>query len=201
MEADLIQKFGFSEMYEWGEVPDPKYRLGRFVTFDEQRPEKIVPVKDDTQFILGITTVNSVIDSDDPDNWKYKDLCNEFGDLYLRKEKLAIGERVYDQNLEMNFIQTKPWEHYVTVPNKYYNKDLKYTKRTNRGEWVRVNLMGKTIVEDDGTCEAGKFCMPYTGKIKAKWGTAIPATDDAKHKYYVLMRLSAKTILVINKNI
>jgi hypothetical protein len=199
MNEDLIQKFGFSEMYEWYEIPEPQFRLGRFVTFSKKVPNRIVPVSKADQNILGVTTVNTVLDSDDPENWKYKNMCNEFGDLYLRKERLAVGQKVYDQYTEMNYIQTRKWEHFIPIPNQYFDEKKQYVKRTNRSEWIRVNLMGKCIVEDDGNCKAGEYCMPYTGKVKPRQGTAIPATEDAKQKFYVLERVSEKTIMILNK--
>lgn len=199
MNENLIQKFGYSEMYEWDETPLPEFRLGRFVTFSTNNPDKIRPVSSADQFIVGITTVNSVSDSDDPDEWKYKNICNEYGDLYLTKERLAVGEKVYDQLNEMNFIKTYPWEHYVTINNERFNPQAKYVKRSNRPEWIRVNLVGKAIVLDNGECRGGDWCMPYTGKIKELQGSAVPATADVKNKFYVLGRLSEKTILVLNK--
>ena len=199
-EMDLIQKFGFSEMYEWDKLPEPQFRLGRFVTFSEENPDKIKPVSKADEFILGVSTVNSVCDSDNPNEWKYKNLCNEYGDMYLTKERLAVGTKVYDQINEINFIKTYPWEHFVTLTNKSFNKDAKYIKRTNRQEWIRVNLIGKAIVFDDGTCEPGKWCVPYTGKLKEFQGSAVPAPEKTKQKkFYVLSRISEKTILILNK--
>jgi len=202
MGDDLIQKFGYTEMYEWSVVPDNKNRLGRFVTFDpknEKDKSKILPYSKKGSYVLGVTSVNSVIESDNPNEWKYKNLCNEYGDLYLKPEKLAVGEKVYDQYNEMNYIKTRPWEHFITMDNKYYDKEKKYVKRTNRIEWIRVTVLGKCIVADDGTCKAGEFCTPYTGKIKEKQGIAIPASDKDTNKYYVLARLSDSTILIYFK--
>jgi len=197
MGDDLIQKFGYSEMYEWEDVPTNNTRLGRFVTFSDKSKNKIVKTSKKNQFVLGVTTVNSVVDSDNPDEWKYKNLCNEYGDLYLRKEKLAVGEKVYDQLNEMNYIKTRPWEHFVTIDNKYYDSSKKYVKRTNRGEWTRVSILGKTIVFDDGKCEPGTWCTPYVGKMKENYGMAVPADEKSVNKYYVLERLSDKTILIL----
>jgi len=197
---DFIQRFGYSEMYEWAKLPLQEHRLGRFVTLSKDSPDKIVPVSKTTDYVLGVTTVNSLIDSDDPSDWKYKNICNEYGDLYLTNEKLAVGTKVYDQVNEMNFIKTYPWEHYVPIENKYFDKSKKYIKRSNREEWIRVNLLGKAIVFDDGTCKAGEWCIPYSGKIKELQGSAIPAPDKTKQqKFYVLGRISDKTILILNK--
>ena len=41
MREDNIQGFGYTEMYEWSSVPDQNNRLGRFVTFDKENPNKI----------------------------------------------------------------------------------------------------------------------------------------------------------------
>lgn len=199
MSDDLIQKFGYSEMYEWEQIQENDRRLGRFVTFSKNNSSKIVPYSKENDYVLGVSTVNTVEESDNPDEWKYKNLCNEFGDLYLRKEKLAVGEKVYDQLNEMNYIKTRPWEHFITINNKYFDPKQKYIKRTNRLEWIRVNIIGKCIVADNGECKAGEWCTPYTGKLKEKFGTAIPATEKSKNKYYVIDRLSDSSILIYFK--
>lgn len=196
---ELVQKFGYSEMYEWDEIPRPEFRLGRFVTFSKNGTSKIEPTSKKDQYVIGVTTVNSVCDSDDPNEWRYKNIANEYGDVYLRKERLAVGTKVYDQMNEINFIKTYPWEHYVPIENQYFRKDVQYVKRTNRPEWIRVNLMGKAVVFDDGTCKAGEWCTPYSGKIKELQGSAVPAKDTDKTRFYVLERVSEKTVLILNK--
>lgn len=199
-ENDFVQKFGYSEMYEWAELPPRQMRLGRFVTFAADKPDKIVPVSKTSDVVFGVTTVNSAVDSDDPTEWKYKNICNEYGDMYLQKERLAVGTKVYDQVNEINFIRTYPWEHFIPVQNKYFDEKKQYVKRTNREEWIRVNLLGKVVVFDDGTCKPGEWCVPYAGKMKELQGSAIPAPEKTKQqKFYVLGRVSEKTILILNK--
>lgn len=194
-----IQGFGYAEMYEWKEIPEHKNRLGRFVTFDKEEKSKIAYAHNN-DYLVGVTTVCAQDTSDDPDEWKYSYLCNEYGDLYLQKEKLAVGAKQYDQYLEMNYIRTYPWEHFIKIPNKYLDKEKKYVKRSNRPEWVRVTLVGKAIVKDNGKCKPGDFCTVYSGKIKDLYGTAVPATEKTKNsKYYVIDRLSENTILVLLK--
>ena len=194
-----IQGFGYAEMYEWKEIPEHKNRLGRFVTFDKEEKSKITYAHNN-DYLIGVTTVCAQDTSDDPDEWTYSYLCNEYGDLYLQKEKLAVGAKQYDQYLEMNYIRTYPWEHFIKIPNKYLDKEKKYVKRSNRLEWVRVTLVGKAIVKDNGKCKPGDFCTVYSGKIKDLYGTAVPATEKTKNsKYYVIDRLSENTILVLLK--
>lgn len=200
MTDDNIQKFGYTEMYEWSELPLQENRLGRFVTFDKNNPNKINLAHDD-DYIAGISTICAQDTSDDPQEWKYSYMCNEYGDLYLQKERLAVGTKQYDQFKEMNYIRTYPWEHFIRIENQYINKELKYVPRTRRQEWIRVNLLGKVIVKDNGKCLPGEFCTVYNGKIKELFGTAIPYDKDknTNKKFYVLERLSENTILILNK--
>jgi hypothetical protein len=196
---NLIQTFGFSEMYEWA---DPsKSKLGIFVTFDKEIPNRILPFGENNNTdVLGVSTINSVIESDNPKHWKFSYMCNEVGDIYLKKEKLAVGQKIYDQVLELNYIQTRPWEHLIPIENKYLDKNLKYIPRTNRQEWVRVNILGKVVVRDNGECKPGEYCQPYNGKLIEDFGIAVPASEDNPlKKFYVLERLSEKTILILNK--
>lgn len=196
---NLIQPFGFSEMYEWADISVAN--SGLFVTFSDTQLDKIIPYGGSrNKTIIGISTVNSVIESDNPKQWKFAYLCNEVGDLYLQKERLAIGQKVYDQVLEFNYIQTKPWEHFIPIKSKYFDESRQYVERTKRQEWSRVNLMGKAIVRDNGECKPGEYCQPYTGKIIKNFGIAVPATEDNNiKKFYVLSRLTNNTILVLNK--
>lgn len=195
MDNEFIQKFGYTEMYEWEDTQNIPNRLGVFVQFSEKVPNKIRPYENGE--LIGVTSVNSLSISDDPDNWKYANMCNEVGDLFLQKERLAVGQKVYDEVLEFNYIMTRPWEHFITVPNKDYDQSKQYVKRSNRPEWVKVSLMGKTIVRDNGECQPGGYCKPYVGKIIHKFGTAIPAIKGEPNSFYVMERLTEKTILVL----
>lgn len=200
MNNNNIQEFGYTEMYEWAKVINNENKLGKFVTFDKEISGKITFAHDNDE-ILGVSTVCAVNTSDDPDEWKYSYLCNEYGDLYLKKERLAVGTKLYDQYSEMNYIKTYPWEHFIKIENKYLDKNKKYVKRSNRPEWIRVNLIGKTIVQDNGECKPGEYCTVYSGKMKELWGIAIPydSKKTKNKKFYVLERLSDNTILILNK--
>ena len=183
-------------MYEWDNIP-LKNTLGRFVQFSKKDPEKI-EYYDGTGPLLGITTIQSTITSDDPEEWRYAYMCSEVGDRFLKKEHIAVGTKQYDQLMEMSYIQTSPYEYLNTVPSKYYNKDIKYKKRSNRNEWVRVNLLGKVIVEDDGSCQPGGYCQPVVNaNYNIECGKATKY-NSGFYKYYVLRRLTENTIEIIN---
>lgn len=195
-----IQDFGFSEMYEWNILPDEDSRYGKFVTFSKEDPTQIVLYgQNNTDIVAGITTINSVIDSDNPEEWKYKYMITDIGDILLQKERLAVGAKQYDENLEMAFIKTYPWEHLIKVENQAFDPNKQYLQRSKRQEWIRVNLLGKCIVRDNGTCIPGEYCTPYVGKIKDQWGNAVPATESDTNKYFVFGRISDNAILIFNK--
>lgn len=195
-----IQDFGYSEMYEWYKLPNDDSKLARFVTFSKSDPSKIVLYGDDeNDYVLGISTINSVIDSDNPDEWKYKYMVTDTGDILLKKERLAVGVKEYDENLEMAFIHTYPWEHFIKIKNKKFDDSKKYVKRSNRNEWIRINLLGKVLVKDNGKCVPGSYCKPYCGDEKELYGTAIPAEKTDNNSFYVMHRLSNDVIMIINK--
>lgn len=194
----LVQPFGYSEMYEFENIPVGVSKIGKFVQFNKHFPDKIELASSDEN-ILGVTSVNYVSASDDPDNWQGENLANEYGDLLLRKEKLAVGIKQYDQLKELPYIQTKPWDHFIPIKNPKFDPKVKYVKRSNRKEWVHVTLIGKCVVEDNGKCIPGEFCMPYKGKLQKNKGIAVPAVKTAKAKYYVLKRISKNTILIVLK--
>lgn len=193
----IVQPFGYAEMFEWSEIPVLTGKLGKFVAFDPNYPEKIKLLEKGVP--IGVTTVNAVTTSDDPQEWHAKNMVNEYGDTYMRKEKLAVGIKEYDDTKEMAFIKTQPWIHMIPIQNPQYSDVVQYIPRTLRKEWQRITILGKAIVEDNGECVIGGWCKPYRGKLTQKQGTAIPADDTDNNKYYVMDRLSEKTILILFK--
>lgn len=195
----LINPVGYSEMYEWSQIP-PDSPYGYFVRMDPDQHDKIDFVRSASQDILGVTTIQAQDTSDDPENWKYAYLCNEVGDRFMRNERIAVGVKVYDQLNEFSYINTRPYDHYVSVPTENYNPEKQYVKRSNRREWVRVNLIGKCIVRDNGQCKAGEYCQPSTqnGKSKKNIGIAEPAEwNTIGWKFYVTQRITPNTIEII----
>lgn len=198
-QESLFQKFGFTEMYEWATIPQPANKFGRFVQVSKRYPDKVEPTHDSLTHLIGVSTICSVIESDNPQEWKNTFMFNEVGDFYMKEETLAVGVKQYDQDLEMAYIMTKPWKHHIKIINPKYNKELKYVPRTNRPEWVRVTILGKAIVCDNGQCTPGEYCQPYYGEDMQRAGCAIPAIRSAQNSFYVLERVSPTTIKILVK--
>ena len=165
----LMNKFGYSEMYEWSELFEFNIvPYGRFVSFDNNEPGKI-KLANNYDNIIGVTTINSVVTSDDPDEWQGKYLCNEFGDCFLQEKDKAVAVNAYDDINEMPYIATYKDKEVVPVVNDAFDKSRIYKKRSERPEWVRVNLLGKCIVVDDGNCKPGGYCT-----VSKEGGIAFP---------------------------
>lgn len=194
---NLINKFGYSEMYEWSELF--KFDIvpyGRFVTFDNNEPGKI-RLAHISDYIIGVTTINTVCTSDDPEEWQGKYLCNEYGDYLLQSKDVAIALNAYDDIEEIPYIATIKNTEVVPVINENFDSELTYKKRSNRNEWIRVNLLGKCIVVDNGECKPGQWCTVSEN------GIAVP-TDTSRgmpyvNKWYVIDRLTENTIMIFFK--
>lgn len=199
MNDKLIQPFGYTEMYEWYQTPVER-KFGLFVQFNKRYPNKIEPYHTEGAQLAGVSSICSVIESDNPKQWKYAYMCNAVGDVYMKEETLAVGIKQYDQHKELAYISTKPWKHYIKVPNKYYDSTKKYVERINRNEWVRVTLLGKALVEDDGTLKPGGYCMPYVGNDKLKAGTAVQWDGKSAIKFYVLERMTDSSVMIVTNS-
>lgn len=180
--------YEWSELFEFNIVP-----YGRFVSFDNNEPGKI-KLANNYDNIIGVTTINSVITSDDPNEWQGKYLCNEYGDCFLQKKDKAVAVNAYDDINEMPYVATYKDSEVVPVVNDTFDKSRIYKKRSERPEWVRVNLLGKCIVVDDGNCKPGGYCT-----VSKEGGIAVPCDDIESKKYYVIDRLTDNTIMIFFK--
>ena len=118
MNDKLVYKFGYSEMYEWTVYPGDTNKFGRFVQFNSIEHDKINLAIDPKASILGVSTINYVTLSDNPDTWTKKYLSNEYGDIFMTKERLAVCQKQYNQVEEFSDIHTFPYEQYIPVENK-----------------------------------------------------------------------------------
>ena len=192
-----MNKFGYSEMYEWSELF--KYDIvpyGRFVTFDDNDHGKI-RLGHTSDYIIGVTTINTVCTSDDPEEWQGKYLCNEYGDCFLQEKDKAVAVNAYDDINEMPYIATYKDTEVVPVVNEQFDKSRIYKKRSDRPEWVRVNLLGKCIVVDDGTCQPGQLCTVGENGIAVPIET--PNNWPFVNKFRVIDRLTENTIMIFYK--
>ncbi len=196
-----IQPFGYTEMYEWYVPPtDPTRRLGVFVQFSKRSPDKIEIYDDPSSCLVGVTTVCAASTSDDPDSWSYAYKHDAIGDYYVKLERLAVGIKQYDQDLEMSYMKTQPYDHYVKVINQLYDPSRKYVKRSKRVEWTRVSILGKAIVRDDGSCIPGEYCTPKISDDYSECGLATRYLDGMDGpRFYVMQRVTDNSVMILIK--
>lgn len=63
----LISNIGYCEMYEWVKQPNQNDRFGKFVQFSEEHPGKIEPYHNASAIVVGVSTVEAKVLSDDAD--------------------------------------------------------------------------------------------------------------------------------------
>ena len=196
-----IETYGYTEMYEWMNNPDDKASpYGLFVQFTKQEPEKI-EVYDGSGFFCGVTTATAEDTSDNPQEWPGKYNKDEYGKREEIIKQIAVGDKQYDQVNELSFVRTFPYNVVKNTVSDKFDSTKNYIPRDRRINWVRVNMLGKCIVKDNGKCVPGKYCQPYVGDEYDKCGMAVPAKESDKLRFYVLSRVSPTTIMIINNNI
>lgn len=191
-----MNQFGYSEMYEWSELF--KFDIvpyGRFVAFDNNEPGKI-RLANTGDNPIGVTTINAVCTSDNPEEWQGKYLCNEYGDCLLQEKDIAIAQEHYDDVKEIPYIATIKDTKIIPIINDEYDPSKEYVRRSERSEWIRVNLIGKCIVVDNGKCQPGQWCTIGEN------GIAVPTeiiSEIPNINWYVIDRLTDNTIMIFFK--
>lgn len=191
----VVQPFGYAEMFEWKNMPDNlRDRAGLFVQFSETEPDKIEKWHGGNT--CGVTTVCFAALSDNPVEWPGSYSTTPSGGYLYEKKEIAVGNKIYDQNNEMNIMRTYPYTVHKKIKSGLYKENSEYAQRTTRPEWQAVTINGKCIVYDDGTCKPGEWCKP---KLCTDYDSAGIATAgvNGDEKYYVLRRLSENTVLII----
>lgn len=192
-----FQPFGYSEMYEWKNLPDKlPLKDGLFVQFSESEPEKIE--KYHGGVLCGVTSACFTNLSDNPIEWSNKSKTDAAGGYIREKKYIAVGNKGYDQNEEINIVRTFPYKIYKKQNTDEYDEKKQYIQRINRLEWQPVTLLGKCIVQDDGTCVAGGWASPLETDEFDKCGMATKSYEDGEG-YYVLKRVTPNSVLILIK--
>ncbi|HWP79093.1 MAG TPA: peptidase G2 autoproteolytic cleavage domain-containing protein [Candidatus Acidoferrum sp.] len=116
---------------------------------------KIRKATDADTYILGVSAAVSGYVGDSGElHWKNKYLRGEWGEiLYSDAEAPEIlgkdGAVLIPARMERRPMLNPAWA-----------PDREYVPRLQRPEWVRVGLLGKLLLRDDGTCVPGGACAP-----------------------------------------
>lgn len=177
----------YAEMFEWADGnPNNEDRVGYFVAFDEEHPDKIRIANSSDDYIVGIVSANPTVIGDNADmHWKGRWLTDEWG---RRKYEEVTVPAVMDGD-----VIVIP-EHTITqgVVNPDWDPSTDYVPREQRSEWSPIGLMGKLLVGDDGTCIPGKYCKCGENGVGTR-------SDSRVDGYRVLKRISKNQVLVLVK--
>jgi len=200
MNKNYVNKVGYAEMYEWKPDYYLKY-IGRLVDLDSDDPSKIV-LAHNTNDPIGVTSINFLCVSNNPNEWHDKYAKNNMGDTLMNSVEIAYATNEYDQVKEFAFMSTKKANVYMPQESKDFDKTKKYVERLDRIEWSPVVLLGRCIVFDNGTCgENDKYCQLYTGNEENLFGSVVPAKDftGKTRNYRIIRRYSEKTLEIFFK--
>lgn len=169
----------YAEYFEWSDGnPDNEDRVGLFVTFDEDNPEKIRIANSNDDYILGIVSgMPSVIGNGDED-WKKRYVLDDFGRYiqetfeYMENDETKIGTK---------------WKE-----NPEYDNTKPYAPRAERAEWSTIGLVGVLSVYDDGTCQVNGYC-------KCKNNGIATAAEKGVDTYRVIKRVNDNIVKVVLK--
>lgn len=137
----------YAEYFEWADGnPDGEDRVGLFVTFDEQEPEKI-RIASPGDYILGIVSGHPNTIGNGDEDWRGRYVLDDFG-RYI--EETYEYEEIWQDKDGIKHTETKEGIRYKENPE--YNPDELYIPREERPEWSAIGMVGVLSVYDDGTC-------------------------------------------------
>lgn len=174
----------YAEYFEWLDGnPANEDRIGKFVTVKQG---KIQLAQAEDTFILGVVSGNgSVIGDAQEDEWIGLYERDIYGRLISEDFEEEVEEEYFNddgEKLTRKVIRKGD----RLKKNKNVRTDEPYIPRSKRAEWGVVGLLGKLIVDDDGTCEVDGFCSVGSDGV---------ATDG--DKFLVLERLDDTHIKIL----
>ena len=179
----------YAEMFEWLDGNElSEDRVGRFVAL---KGNKIILASSNDKPIGVISAAPSII-GDAPMRWQGKYLNDEWGRPVYENIEVAYTETIseQDENGELVFREVqKTRTDRVRKINPDYNPNQEYIPRENRKEWDAVGLLGKLLVEQDGTLVAGSFCKSSTDGVATK----------SESGYYVMRIINEHQALILFK--
>ncbi|WP_261300777.1 peptidase G2 autoproteolytic cleavage domain-containing protein [Paenibacillus andongensis] len=167
----------YAEMFET--IDGNPIEPGFFVTLEEDKVRIASPTD---HFVIGITSAKPAFLSNSGElRWNQKYLTDEWGRTLYHEVAVpaltdALGEIIIPERNERQPMLNPEW-----------NPTEVYIPRAERPEWVAIGMLGKLLVRDDGSCQAGGLCGPNESGMATATGTG----------FYVLKRTRPNQILVL----
>lgn len=173
----------YAESVEWTDGnPNEEDRTGRFVVLENGKMR--IANSQDGQELMGVVSAFPSILGDSYDEyWHNKYVTDAYG-------RIQYETRTMPAELDEKGEVIRP-EETIEVPilNPDFDPTQEYIPRRFRKEYGNFAMLGKLIVEDDGTCEVGGYCYPNNNGIATK-----------KYEgFYILERIDANHIKIFVK--
>ena len=173
----------YAEYFEWADKnPNDEDRVGYFVTFDENDPEKI-RYANEGDYVLGIVSGTPNVIGNDDNGWSNRYILDEFGRRI--EEEFEFEETVIDEETGEKTTVTKTGTKWEENPD--YDESKPYVPRKERPEWSAIGMLGVLSVYDDGTCQVNGYCKCSDN------GVATSSEDG----YRIIARVSDNIIKIV----
>ncbi len=178
----------YAEYFEWADGnPDGEDRVGLFVTFYEQDPEKI-KIASAGDYILGVVSGHPNTVGNGDEDWRGRYILDDFG-RYI-KETYEY-EEIWQDKDGAKHTETREGIRYKENPD--YDPEEQYIPREERPEWSAIGMVGLLSVYDDGTCQVNGYCRCGEN------GVATLAKERTFDTYRVIQRIKDNIIKVVIK--
>ena len=169
----------YAELFETesGQPIEPGY----FVTFSGTS-DKIRIAQAYDEYVLGVVSrAPGFVAGGGELRWKNKFKTDEWGGMVY--EDVTVPDETDDHGnvIVPSHVETRP------ALNPGYDPGRDYVPRDKRPEWVKVGLLGRLLVRDDGTLTAGGYCRPGMNGIAAAAHTG----------YRVLKRTGPNQVMIL----
>ncbi|MCM3197183.1 peptidase G2 autoproteolytic cleavage domain-containing protein, partial [Priestia megaterium] len=169
----------YAEMFET--FDGNSIEVGYFVTFDGAS-DKIRKANANDEYILGVISSTPAMIADTSDlRWHNLFVKDEWGKIQYHE---VVVPEIKDNDgnvIQPSFTKTEP------ILNPEWDSSQEYIPRLQRDEWVPVGLVGKLLIRDDCTCQAGSYCKPNDEGIATASNTG----------YRVMKRTGPNQVLVM----
>ncbi|MCI8403397.1 MAG: hypothetical protein HFE49_00680 [Clostridia bacterium] len=190
----------YAEMFEWEDGnPNNEDRRGLFAYIVDDKM-RLATADDIDKHRIGIISARPAVVGDNyDDDWHGKYLTDEFGAVRTQvvhheakyEEVSAFDPETGDAKTERICIREE-CEAVEPILNPDYDAEQEYIPRAERPEYDFWSFIGKLVVVDDGTCEAGGYCYPSINGIAT-------ACNNYDRGFYVMKRLDDTHIKVLIK--
>lgn len=152
----------YAECFEWADGnPNNEDRVGKFAIIENNKIR--LATSQDYKELMGVISAKPTVLGDAYDNyWHGKYVTDAYG--RIQYQTVSVPAQT-DEN--GNIIRPQMTEE-VPVISPDFDATLEYVSRADRKEYGKLALLGKLVVEDDGTCEVGGYCFPNDNGIATK---------------------------------